>query len=223
MSTPTTLVDLSHPLDPERMSIPPDLPQLSCCPIATVSKDGFSMHTVSLGSHTGTHVDAPSHFIADGKTIDQIPLSALVGPAIVLDLTSKGAKEVITWADIEKSPHADQIKAGVILLLHTGWSKHWASPGHIYWEHPYLSTDIAEKLIARGVNVIGVDFASPDESQFEPPWKFPFHRSFLGLGGFIVENLTNLEQLKGPGVMVNLLPINLVGSDGAPVRGLAWK
>ncbi|KAF5379576.1 hypothetical protein D9757_009248 [Collybiopsis confluens] len=224
MPTPTYLVDLSQPFDTERMSIPPGLPQFSCCPIATVPKDGFSMQTVSLGSHSGTHVDAPSHFYADGKTIDQIPLSALVGSAVVLDFTSKQAKEVITWGDIEQHPQGNRIEAGVILLFYTGWSKHWASPGTIYWEHPHLSTDVAERLIARGVNVIGVDCPSPDESQFEPPWRFPFHRAFLGRGGFIVENLTNLGKLlQEPEIMVNLLPINLVGSDGAPVRGLAWK
>ncbi|KAJ4472993.1 putative cyclase [Lentinula aciculospora] len=216
------IVDLSHPLDPERMSIPPGLPQFTSCPIATVPKDGFSMHTVSFGSHTGTHVDAPSHFIADGKTIDQIPLTALVGPALVLDFTHKGPKEVITWVDIVQSPHAEKIEAGIILLFQTGWSKHWATTGGIYWDHPYLSADVAEQLIARGVCVIGVDCASPDKSVLAPPWVFPFHHSFLSRGGFIVENLT-LREVQGPKVMVNLLPINLVGCDGAPVRGIAWK
>ncbi|KAJ3888933.1 putative cyclase [Lentinula edodes] len=217
-----SLVDLSHPFDPERMSIPPGLPQFISCPIATVPKDGFSMHTVSFGSHTGTHIDAPSHFIADGKTIDQIPLTALVGSAVVLDFTYKGPKEVITWVDITKSPHADEIEPGIIVLFHTGWSKHWAADEQIYWDHPYLSPDVAEQLIARGVSVIGIDCASPDKSLLEPPWDFPFHLAFLGRGGFIVENLTTLGEL-GPKVMVNLLPINLVGCDGAPVRGIAWK
>lgn len=221
--TITNLVDLSQPLDSKRISIPPGLPQFTCCPVATVSKDGFSMHTVSFGSHSGTHIDAPSHFFADGKTVDQIPLSSLVGRALVLDLTYKNAKEVISWADLAQNPHADKIKSGIIILIHTGWSKHWATEGEIYWEHPYLSTDIAEELIARGVSVIGMDFPSPDRSIFEPPWNFPFHLSFLGRGGFIVENLTNLGELQGPEVMVNLLPINLVGCDGAPVRGIAWK
>ncbi|KAJ3825614.1 putative cyclase [Lentinula raphanica] len=217
------LVDLSHPLDPEHMSIPPGLPQLTCCPIATVPKDGYSMHAVSFGSHTGTHIDAPSHFIADGKTIDQIPLNALVGHALVLDLTHKGPQEIITWNDISQNPHAEKIEPGIILLLHTGWSKHWGSDQQIYWDHPYLSPDVADKLIASGISVIGIDCASPDKSQLEPPWDFPFHHAFLGRGGFIVENLTALEELQGPTVTVNLLPINLVGCDGAPVRGIAWN
>ncbi|KAE9398458.1 putative cyclase [Gymnopus androsaceus JB14] len=223
MSTLTdiNLVDLSQPFDSKHMSMAPGLPQFSCCPISTVAEDGFSMHTVSFGSHNGTHIDAPSHFFADGKTIDQIPLSSLVGRALVLDLTYKGAKEVISWADLAQSPHIDRITSGIIILIHTGWSKHWATEG--YWEHPYLGTDVAEELVARGVSVIGIDFASPDRSIFEPPWNFPFHQSFLGSGGFIVENLTNLGELQGPEVMVNLLPINLVGCDGAPVRGIAWK
>ncbi|KAF9064786.1 putative cyclase [Rhodocollybia butyracea] len=222
LPTITNLVDLSHPLDPEHMSIPPGLPQLSCCPIAQVPKDGFSMHTISLGSHTGTHVDAPSHFYADGKTIDQIPLSALVGRALVLDLTHKGPKEVIVWEDIAQNSQAGKIEPGIILLLRTGWSKHWGT-GKIFWEHPYLDSSVAKELLACGVGVLGIDFASPDESIFDPPWKFPFHLAYLGGGGFIVENLTNLDKLEGPEVLVNLLPINLVRMDGAPVRAIAWK
>lgn len=224
MSVPTAvnLIDLSQPFDPERMSIVPGLPQFSCCPIATVTNDGFSMHTLSLGSHSGTHIDAPSHFFADGKTVDQVPLSSLVGRALVLDLTYKKAKEIISWGDLAQSPHVDQIRSGVIVLIHTGWSKFWAT-GQAYWDHPYLSTDVAEELVARGVSVIGIDFASPDRTVIEPPWEFPFHHTFLGSGGFIIENLTNLGKLQGPEVTVNLLPINLVGCDGAPVRGIGWN
>ncbi|KAJ3994371.1 putative cyclase [Lentinula boryana] len=211
------LVDLSHPLDPERMSIPPGLPQLISCPIATVPKDGFSMHTVSFGSHTGTHIDAPSHFIADGKSIDQIPLAALVGVALVLDFTHKGPKEVITWEDL--SPYADQMQHGIIVLLHTGWSRYWAKEGKEYFEHPHVEPLAARKLLELGIIVIGLDVPNPDVTG---SGDHPFHEIFLGGGGYIVENLTNLEKLKGMKPMVNLLPINIVGSDGAPVRGIAW-
>ncbi|KAJ3786040.1 putative cyclase [Lentinula aff. detonsa] len=212
------LIDLSHPLDPNHISLWHTMPPFTCCPVATIEKDTFNIHTISMGTHTGTHVDAPCHFIPGGKSIDQTPLDVLHGPALLIDITHKRARELISWEE-DLSPYADQMRHGIIVLLHTGWSRYWAKEGKEYFEHPHVEPLAARKLLELGIIVIGLDVPNPDVTG---SGDHPFHEIFLGGGGYIVENLTNLEKLKGMKLMVNLLPINIVGSDGAPVRGIAW-
>jgi kynurenine formamidase len=218
-------IDLSHPLADSAVQLYPGDPPYTCRPRATVVKDGCSIHDISLCSHTGTHIDAPSHFFADGKTIDQIPLSTLTGPAVVVDLTQKQLKErqMIEWSDIKK--YAPHMWEGVILLLCTGWSQYWGTPK--YYDHPYLSREAAKRVLELGVRVVGLDTLNPDETPYngvESSHGFGVHQEILGAGGVIAENLTNLQALgNGQQNIIALVPLNLVGSDGSPVRALAWK
>jgi kynurenine formamidase len=224
MNAPGGFIDLTHPLADSAVQLYPGDPPFTCRPHATVPKDGYSVHDISLCSHTGTHIDAPSHFFADGKTIDQIPLSTLTGPALVVDLMRKQLKErqMIEWGDIEE--YAPQMREGVILLLYTGWSQYWGTPK--YYDHPYLSRDAAKRVLESGVRVLGVDMLNPDETPYngvESTHGFGVHQEILGAGGVIAENLTNLQALGDEPSVIALVPLNLVGSDGSPVRALAWK
>lgn len=211
------LVDLSHPLSTSHISIYPDDPPFSCVPHASIASDGCNVRRISLGSHTGTHIDAPSHFIPDGASIDQLPLSLLTGPVVLVDLTHKKDREPITW-DADIAAYSDQLKPGTILLLHTGYSQYWSTPKYI--AHPYLTRDAAERIIQAGVKVIGIDAFSPDETSASSD--YAAHHIILGAGGVIAENLTNLEALRGRSAVVCLFPLNVDGSDGAPVRAHAW-
>ncbi|KAF9463586.1 putative cyclase [Collybia nuda] len=225
MDGKASLLDLSHKLD-SNVQIYPGDPAFSCSPFATVSKDGYSVHAVSLGTHTGTHIDAPSHFFADGKTIDQIPLSSLMGPLVKIDLTKSGLEErqVITWEDhIALTPAAAEIRVGVILLIQTGWAAYWGTPK--YFHHPFLSRDAAQRILDKGVKVVGFDTLNPDETPFEGvggEQGFGTHEVILGAGGVIAENLTGLERI-GDQNMIALIPLNLEGCDGSPIRAFAWK
>jgi kynurenine formamidase len=225
MNANTSLLDLSHKLNGDIQVYPGDV-TFSCNPIATVPKDGYSVHALSLGSHTGTHIDAPSHFFADGQTIDQIPLSSLMGPLVKIDLTAIGLKDrqAITWEDhISLSSTAAEIRKGVILLIQTGWSAHWGTPK--YYHHPFLSRDAAQRILDKGVKVLGVDTLNPDETPLEGiggEQGFGTHEVILGAGGVIAENLTNLGEI-GDRDMIAFIPLNLEGSDGSPVRAFAWK
>lgn len=225
MNTNASLLDLSHKLNTGAQIYPGD-PSFACNAIATIPKDGYSVHALSLGSHTGTHIDAPSHFFTNGKTIDQIPLSSLIGPFVKIDLTQSGLqdRQTITWEDhISPSPTAVDIREGVILLIQTGWSAHWGTPR--YFHHPFLSRDAAQRILDKGVRVLGVDTLNPDETPFEGvggEQGFGTHEVILGAGGVIAENLTNLEEIGGRD-MVALVPLNLEGSDGSPVRAFVWK
>ncbi|KAG6887410.1 hypothetical protein C0995_015597 [Termitomyces sp. Mi166 len=219
---PNTIIDLSHKLDSNVQTYPGD-PQFTCRPCATVPQDGYSVHSISLGSHTGTHIDAPSHFFAGSTTIDQIPLSSLFAPLVVVDLTQRNLKDrqMITWEDISSS--ADLMRQGVILVIHTGWSAYWGTPK--YYNHPFLEREAARKIIERGVRIVGLDTLSPDETEYQGIGGlhgFGAHQEILGVRALIVENLTNLDKLNGQ-THIGLVPLNLEGSDGSPVRAFAWK
>ncbi|KAF7350959.1 putative cyclase [Mycena sanguinolenta] len=212
------VVDLSHSLK-EGMQIYPGDPIFSSSCALTIEKDGWAVLSLSMGSHTGTHVDAPSHYIADGKTIEQIPLSTFIGRALVIPLTHKSAREVITWADV--APYASQMAEGVIVLLHTGWSQYWGTEKSI--EHPFLDRTAAEQIIATGVQVVGIDALSPDATLLEGTGSFGAHEVILGAGCVIAENLTNLHALEGSNYTVHLMPLKIDGSDGSPVRAFALE
>ncbi|KAJ7807822.1 putative cyclase [Mycena olivaceomarginata] len=212
------VVDLSHSLKPG-MQIYPGDPVFSCSCVTTVEKDGYAVRSLSMGSHTGTHVDAPSHFFADGKSIEQIPLSTFIGPALQIGLTHKSPREAITWDDL--APYKSQMAAGVIILLRTGWSQYWGTEK--YLEHPFLDRAAAEQIMATGVQVVGIDTLSPDETRLDGVGDFGAHQVILGAGGIIAENLTNLHALDGSNYVVHLIPLNIDGSDGSPVRAFASR
>lgn len=262
-----TLIDLTHLLD-SNVPVYPGDPLFSCQQSSTVPRDGFSVHALSCSSHTGTHIDVPSHFLIDGATVDQLPLSAFVLPALVLDVSYKKARECIAWDAVE--PMAHRIRPGMAVLFRTGWSRYWdqstipttsiavptnsnsAPPTHHYFDHPWLATDAAERLLALGVRLVGTDTMSPDQSPWpvvasavpgggggvgetgiegeEPVSDFGVHRAVLGGGGLIAENLTNLDTLlatqdvAGPDteVIISVLPLKIAGCDGSPVRAVAW-
>ena len=208
-----SLIDLSHRLNSNAGD-----PVFTCRPFASIETDGYSVQAISMGSHTGTHVDAPSHFLTEGKTIDQISLSTFVGNGLVIDLPSKGPRQKIVWDDL--AAYAGQMKERV--MLYTGWFKHWCT----YYEHPFLDRDAAERIIAHGIRVLGVDTLNPDETCLDGTMGdggFGVHEVILGAEGIVAENLTNLNALIGQDVMVSLIPLNLDGSDGSPIRAFAWR
>ncbi|KAI8978217.1 putative cyclase [Trametes punicea] len=220
-----TFVDLSHILD-ETVQVYPGDPPFSCCPVLTIQKDGLNVHTMSMGTHTGTHVDTPFHFIEDGARTDDMPLSAFIGNAVVIDLTEKKPKDTVTWTDI--SPHSDVISRkaslenGVFVLLHTEWSKYWQTD--MYFEHPFLTRDAAQRLVDLGVKLIGIDALSPDETRLDGSTPdFGVHEIVLGAGAVLAENLRNLNAIQTGDWLVSVVPLKLKGCDGSPVRALAWR
>lgn len=174
----------------------------------------------TLCNYTGTHVDAPYHFFADGKKIDEIPLSAFIGQGLVINLATKGGRKIITWDDL--APYSSKMHEGVIVLLLTGWSAHWNTPR--YNDHPFISREAAEGIMSCGVCVVGIDTLSVDETIVDGTANdasFAAHEVILGSGGIIAENLTNLEAIVGQDAVVSLVPLNIQGCDGSPVRAYA--
>ncbi len=213
------IVDLSHPLDDHTPVYPGD-PVARFEPATTIDEHGYNVLHVRMGSQTGTHVDAPFHFLADGARIDELPLELFLGPAVVADVRGRAPHAAITWADL--APVADRLGPGRMLLLQTGWDAHWGSNG--YFDHPFLDRDAAERVVAAGIRTIGLDALSLDETVLggEPAGGFAAHFAVLGAGGVIIENLTNLAAVGWEAPVVSVLPLRLVGADGAPVRAVAF-
>jgi kynurenine formamidase len=216
---PTGIVDLSHPVE-DGMPVYPGDPVVQIRPATTIDEHGYAVLHVRMGSQSGTHVDAPYHFLADGARIDELPLALFLAPAVVADVRGKSPHEPITWADL--APVAGRLAAGRMLLLHTGWDAHWG--GDAYFGHPFLDGEAAERVVAAGVRTIGLDALSLDETvpDGEPAGGFAAHLAVLGAGGVIVENLRGLEQLRSAEPLVSVLPLRLAGADGAPVRAVAF-
>jgi kynurenine formamidase len=217
---PRRIVDLSHPVDDDTPVYPGDpLPHFE--PATTVAVEGYNVLHVQMGSQTGTHVDAPYHFLDDGARIDELPLELFLGPAVVADVRGKPPHGRIEWADLE--PWAERLAAGRILVLHTGWDAHWGTDA--YFEHPFLTGDAAERVVAAGVRTVALDALSLDETVVggEPADGFPAHLAVLGAGGVIVENLRGLDGIRSPEPLLSVLPLRFAGADGAPVRAVALE
>lgn len=205
-----TLVDLSHPMR-TGMPVYPGDPEVEFTPVHFVHPDGVAVQRITFSSHSGTHLDAPSHSIVGGRTVDQVPLELLWGPAWVLRAPD-AAGHSISIADVEIPETLPSI-----VCVATGWDRHYASAD--VTAHPFVSLELAELLWARGARVLGVDMMSPDPSA-SPNETLPVHEFWLGNDGVIIENLTGLDKIPDE-VEMSLMPISLAGVDGGPVRAVA--
>jgi kynurenine formamidase len=214
------VIDLSVPLREGIQTYPGD-PQLAFSPHSTVARDGFNLLNVHMGTQTGTHVDAPFHFEDDAPTLDALPLSRFLGPGLVADVREVGARNPITREHLAGPLAA--VRPGTIVLLHTGWSRHFGTER--YFDHPYLDADACRALLDAGVRTIGIDAINLDETPDDdhPGVGFPVHHLIARAAGVICENLTNLAAVRSPQPTVSLLPIAFVGTDGAPVRAVAYE
>ena len=213
-------VDLSHRVDENTQVFPGD-PEPRFEPAATVAENGMSVLSLHLGSHSGTHVDAPCHFVEDGASIDELDPGLFVGPAVLIDVRGKEPRERITVEDLQR--YEDSLQKGVIAVVWTGWDEHYGTPR--YYDHPFLDRRAAQLLLDSGVETITIDALNVDETVLEGahPRGYPVHKLFCGAGCVIAENLTRIENIDFPDPVISLLPIKLGGSDGSPVRAVAME
>ena len=181
--------------------------------------EGRETRKLVLGTHVGTHADAPRHFIPNGATIDQVPLDVLIGPATVADFQNCGPLHEIGIADL-KQRLGD--KKPVRLILRTGWSEYFGNM-KFYNEYPFLSEDAAHWLVEKGVRLIAMDTPSPDNPAHSrgTPRASPNHKVLLGAGVVLVEYLTNLKSVTAQEVDLIVMPLRLKGCDGSPARCVA--
>lgn len=210
------IVDLSHPLEPG-MPHARDVPAPTFTPTNTWAEHRMRAMRLDVPTHIGTHVDAPSHFVEDGATVDQLPLAALVGRAYCLEVLRDGP-DPITADDLMP---AAGLAPGDALLIRTGWDDRYTEPGYVD-RHPYLTVDAAEWAVAKKLRLIGMDTMSPEIPKSMRPPSFPYdvHRTLLSAGTFLVENLV-LRETVGRWCTLFVGVLNVHGGDGAPARALA--
>jgi kynurenine formamidase len=214
------VVDLSRRVDDHTQVYPGD-PEVRLEPAATLAAHGVNVLSLHIGSHSGTHVDAPYHFVEKGARIDALDPRLFVGPAVFLDVRGKGPRERVTADDLR--PFEDRLSGDVIAVVRTGWEEHYGTPG--YYDHPFLDSGAARLLLDAGTRTVAIDALSVDETVLEGPHPdgYPAHHLILGAGGVIAENLTNLGAVDFPDPLLSLLPVKLGGADGAPVRAVAME
>jgi arylformamidase len=188
----------------------PGDPQLSMQLASSIARgDVANVTRIEMGAHTGTHMDAPFHFVANGSGVDQLPLDVLIGPCRVFDLSGKTGH--ITRAILEKCDLAGVTRA----LFKTRNSRHWANDHHEFdKQFTAIAGDAATYLVDRNVKLVGVDYLSVEAFGSK---QFPTHDTLLGAGVVIVETL-NLSGVAAGDYELIALPLKLKNADGAPAR-----
>lgn len=227
------VVDLTHAFDEKTIYWPNSPSTFKLTKLADGATEAgfyYRMNSFCAPEHGGTHLDAPSHFARDGWTAERIPLSRLVAPGIVLDVSRQAAADPdyrLTAQDVrawEKKHGA--IPSGAIVLLRTGWGSRWPdrkrylgddTPGatdHLHF--PSYGKESAELLVReRKVAAIGLDTASID---YGPSKDFVVHQIAGGANVPGLENLANLEELPETGSWIVALPMKIAGGSGGPLR-----
>ncbi len=201
----------------ESTPIFPGSPNPQFIPWSDVEHDGYNMELLFLSSHTGTHLDAPYHFVKNGLKIDQISLDRLIGKAILIKL-KKLKNSSITKSDIilfekknGKIPNCSSI------FFYTEWQKNFNNNNY-FTENPGLDTSAAKYLVSKKINLIGIDSPSID---LGIDASFAVHRILSKNNILIVENLTNLNKIITKEFIFTILPLKLKNATGSPVRAVA--
>ncbi len=209
------LYDISLPLHPSLPVWPGD-PPLRLERLAQMDRgDPANVSFWAATVHVGTHIDAPDHFLNNGVTVEQLPLERFLGPAWVLDVPHHVTR--ITRAVLEDLPWPEEPVARV--LFRTRNSLWWRQGlQHFRQDYVALDPDAAQALVARGVELVGIDYLSI--APFEDPT--PTHRVLLEAGVVILEGL-RLDHVPPGRYILACFPLALQGAEGAPVRAVLWK
>jgi arylformamidase len=166
----------------------------------------YNVARITMGAHSGTHVDAPYHFLADGGTVDQLPLEILMGKCRVIEM---GARDRIERADLE----AQDLRSDLRVLLKTRMSGQ-LRVREFQSDFVYLTPDAARYLVQAGIKLVGIDYLSVERFGSED---FAAHHALLGAGVVIIEGL-DLSEVEPGDYEMTCLPLRLVGADGSPAR-----
>ena len=178
----------------------------------------FKVCNLTMHAGIGTHMDAPAHCFPDGKTIDKMPLSELIVPCVMIDVSDKAHETYNVSRDdiIAFETQHGTIPQNSCVLIYTGWEQHWNNPEK-YRNNlifPSISVKAAELLVSRNIIGIGIDTLSPDRANDG----FPVHNILLGAGKYIIENVANAKALTPTGAYVMALPIKIQDGTEAPIR-----
>ena len=220
------VVDLTHAYDSAFPTFD-GKPGIIMEPDKIFDKDGYQLYKLTIFEHTGTHIDTPLHFSADGTSVDALAVENLVAPLCIIDITAKAkddANAMVDAADVEAwiSAHG-AIPAGACVAMNSGWTAKIGSPA---WRNdaagnlafPGFAKSATDLLQQTGAASIGVDSMSLDPGNSAD---FAVHYSWLPSGRFGIEGLANLDQLPASGATIFIGAPKHKGGTGGPARVLA--
>jgi len=213
--------DLSHPIE-SGMCVYPDTPPVRVEPTATVDPDGFRTTAIEIDSHTGTHLDAPAHMLADGMAVDELPVETFRFTAHRVDCRPLEPRAEIGVETITAPLDGGLGDAVDLLVIQTGWDDHWGTGR--YFDHPYLTREAADWLADRGlhlgIDALNADPTPTDNAPPDEPTGYPVHHALFSSSRLLIENLRELGQLP-PRFELHAYPLAVRGGDAAPVRAVA--
>jgi arylformamidase len=205
-------IDISVLVDPDTTPVYPGNASPKFTVLHSFDKgEKFTLSMVEMGDHTGTHIDAPLHFIEGGATIDQVPASKLTGRAQVIEV-SKSAK-IVDAAELNL--HQWRGAKKILFKTRSSYDNFWADK-EFHKDFVGIAPDAAQLLADAGVDLVGIDYLSAE--QFGAPAPLT-HRTLLGKGIVIVEGL-DLRQVSAGNYELTVLPLRLKGLEAAPARAI---
>lgn len=208
------ILDLSHSIESGMPVFPgSEMPEIR--DLDLYDELGVYVKTFSFDGHTGTHLDTPKHFFADGESTSSLDISTFTGKAAIVDCSNIADGNFIPPQIIEDTGILDE---NDFIIFYTGWSKKWGSEKY-FGNFPVLSKELADKLAWSNIKGIGLDVISIDPVDSTDTRN---HKIVLGSGKIIIENLTNLEQLLSKEFTFSCFPLNIKDGDGSPVRAVAF-
>lgn len=215
------LIDLTHTLTPEVPSWSGHCGfhhQINSDNDDSTTDTKFRTYTVEMQAGIGTHMDAPSHCFMNGKSIADINLEQLFVPCIVIDIPDHAPDDYeLTLENItDFERNITKIDKNTFIIVRTGWGTYWNNPKKYRNElnFPTISSEAANLLVERNIVGIGIDTLSPDS----PKSDFPVHKTILGAGKYIIENIANAHLLPAYGSIICAMPIKIKDGTEAPIR-----
>lgn len=214
------IFDLTH-------SIENDMPcfnapwhnQTSLRQMGKIDKVGRCTTNINIGSHCGTHIDAPAHFIKKGRTIDEIELSELMGNVSIFDFSKLKENECITVDMLKK------LKLSEKVIFYFNWAKYFKTD-KFYKNYPYFSDEAGDYIIEQNVKLIGIDTPSPDDSRIKmgSAEDSKIHKKFLSNNIILIEYLNNLDKIdEFTNWKLIAFPLKLKNCDGSSARVCIYK
>lgn len=214
------IIDLTYPIEKGMLTFNAHWhPSVSIEQLGRIDVEGRESRKIVFGTHTGTHVDAPLHFIRNGRSIDQIPIEKMFGEITIIDFSYLDENSAITKDMLEGK------KITTKMLFKFGWGKHWTHK-KFYQDYPYFTKEAAEFLISKNVELLSYDTPSPDDSRIKlgSERDSEIHKIFLKNNIILVEYLANLDKIQEyEGWNISVNPLMIKGGDGSPARVYLFK
>ena len=223
LSAGSRYFDLSHVIDESLRTFPrPWHKNVQIETLGEIDKVGRRTSQISIGSHSGTHIDAPSHFLESGTTIEKLNLNHFIGRGRVILMENVPKKKEVNLVRLkEELKHVKKFQG---IFFNFGWGKNFESSEGYYNDQPWFNEDAANLILNLSPKIVGYDLAMPDNplEGFGCNIDSPIHKIFLEQGIPLLENAIFPEGFQGE-VNYAAIPLNLSGLDGSPVRFVVWR